>query len=89
VTETRTIILGDDGRHVTIGRHSEPSEAEVATAGAALAAQGMGGWLCTLTGTYYGKRKVTLACIREVAVPRHDFAAAEAAFHAARKGATA
>ena len=86
--ETRTIILSDDGRHVTLGRHSEPSESEVAAAGAALAGFGMGGWLCTLTGTYYGRRKVTLTCILEVAAPRADFATAETAFHANRKAAT-
>ena len=86
--ETRTIILSDDGRHVTLGRYSYPSEAEVAAAGAALAGLGMGGWLCTLTGTYYGRRKVTLTCIREVAAPRAEFATAEAAFHANRKAAT-
>jgi len=86
--ETRTIILSDDGRHVTLGRHSEPSDTEVAASGASLAALGVGGWLCTLTGTYYGRRKVTLACIREVAASRADFATAEAAFHANRKAAT-
>ena len=86
--ETRTIILSDDGRHVTLGRASEPSEAEVAAAGASLAGLGVGGWLCTMTGVYYGRRKVTLACIREVAAPRADFATAEAAFHVNRKAAT-
>lgn len=85
MSATRTIILGDDGRHVTMGRYSLPTDAEVAAAGAALTAQGIGGWLCTLEGEYYGRRKVTLASVREIAAPRHDFASAEAAFHAARK----
>ena len=38
-TETRWIVLGTDGRHVSLGR-GEPSEAEVKTASDALAAQG-------------------------------------------------
>ena len=84
--ETRTIILSDDGRYVTLGRASVPTDAEVAAAGAALAGMGVGGWLCTMTGDYYGRRKVTLTGIKEVAAPRADFATAEAAFQAYRKG---
>jgi hypothetical protein len=38
-TETRWIVLGTDGRHVSLGR-TEPSEAEVKAASDALAAQG-------------------------------------------------
>lgn len=84
--ETRTIILGDDGRHVTMGRHSEPTEAEVAAAGGALAAKGIGGWLVRMEGDYYAKRgKLALVMIREIAKPRATFAEAEAAFRAARK----
>jgi hypothetical protein len=43
-TETRWIVLGTDGRHVSLGR-TEPSETEIATANDALAAQGISGWL--------------------------------------------
>jgi hypothetical protein len=41
-TETRWMVLGTDGRHVSLGR-AEPSEAEVQTASDALAAQGPSG----------------------------------------------
>jgi hypothetical protein len=36
-TETRWIVLGTDGRHVSLGR-GEPSEAEIATVSDAIAA---------------------------------------------------
>ena len=41
-TETRWIILGTDGRHVSLGR-ADPSEAETATASDALTAQQLSG----------------------------------------------
>ena len=37
------IVLGDDGRHVLLGRAVEPDAAEVATIGAKLAEVGRGG----------------------------------------------
>ena len=53
-TETRWIVLGIDGRHVSLGR-SEPSEAEVMAASDALAAQGLSGWLARMQGWLFGK----------------------------------
>jgi hypothetical protein len=41
-TETRWMVLGADGRHVSLG-HTEPSEGEVLTTSNALAAQGPSG----------------------------------------------
>jgi len=46
-TETRWIVLGADGRHVSLGR-TESSETEVKTASDALAAQGLSGWIARL-----------------------------------------
>ena len=63
-SERRWIILAQDGRHVTMGRAAPPSEAEVAAAAAALAAQGLAGWLATLDGNYWSRRRVTLAAER-------------------------
>ena len=42
--ETRTIVLGDDGRPVTLGRYSEPSEEEILAVTEALAWQRMSSW---------------------------------------------
>ena len=41
-TESRWIVLGTDGRHVSLGR-ADPSEAEIATASDALTAQQLSG----------------------------------------------
>ena len=62
--ERRWIILAQDGRHVTMGRAAPPSEAEVEAAAAALAAQGLAGWLATLDGNYWSRRRVALAPVQ-------------------------
>ena len=87
-TETRWIILGTDGRHVSLGR-TEPSEAEIATASNALAAQGLSGWLARMQGDYYGRGRGTLEPLRAIGAAHDtDWQAALAAFHAARHRAT-
>lgn len=79
----RTIVLGDDGRFVTLGRASHPSDAELAAAAAAMASQGIGGWLSTMAGTLYQRRCPALMQLRELAPPRQSWDAAVAAFRAA------
>jgi hypothetical protein len=64
-TETRWIVLGRDGRHVSLGR-TEPSEAEIATASDALAAQGLSGWLARMQGDYYSRATVTLEPLQRI-----------------------
>ena len=87
-TETRWIVLGADGRHVSL-RRSEPSEAEVMAASDTLAAQGLSGWLARLQGEYYSRRKVTLEPLQRIgAAQEPDWQAALSAFHAARHRAT-
>jgi hypothetical protein len=87
-TETRWIVLGTDGQHVSLGR-TEPSEAEIASASDALAAQGLSGWLARLEGDYYSRQKVTLESLQRIGTPHDaDWQAALAAFHAARQRAT-
>ena len=87
-TGTRWMVLGTDGRHVSLGR-TEPSEAEIATASDALAAQGLSGWLARMQGEYYSRRKVTLEPLQRIGIAHNaDWQAALAAFHAARQRAT-
>jgi hypothetical protein len=64
-TEQRWIVLGADGRHVSLGR-TEPSEAQVKAASDALAAQGLSGWLARMQGDYYSRRKVTLEPLQRI-----------------------
>jgi hypothetical protein len=87
-TETRWIVLGADGRHVSLGR-TEPSEAEITVTSNALAAQGLSGWLARMQGEYYSRGKVTLEPLQRIGAEHEaDRQAALAAFHAARRRAT-
>jgi hypothetical protein len=86
--ETRWIVLGTDGRHVSLGR-TEPSETEIASASDALAAQGLSGWLVCMQGDYYSRGKVMLEPLERIGIAHDaDWQAALAAFHAARHRAT-
>ena len=85
--EKRWIVLSDDGRHVTLGRHSDPSDDEINRAGEALRATGIGGWLALLEGIYYGRGEVALMMVREVAPPRAQWDFAVASFIKLRKQA--
>ena len=91
-TETRTIVLGDDGRHVTVGRHSLPDEGEIAHAADLLTAEGIGGWLATETivGNRYSARgHVTLAELRRLGEPRATFTEAARSFESRRRATIA
>ncbi len=83
--ERRWIVLGEDGRHITMGRHSDPSPEEVAKAEAGLAAQGLAGWLAVMNGGYHARRKPSLMMVRPLCDPQQPFAEAVDAFQAARK----
>jgi len=63
-SERRWIILAQDGWHVTMGRAAPPSEAEITAAAAALTAQGLAGWLATLDGNYWSRRRVALTPVQ-------------------------
>jgi hypothetical protein len=83
-TETRWMVLGTDGRHVSLGR-TEPSEAEVMAASDALAAQGLSGWLARMQGEYYSRGKISVEPLQRIGAPHNaDGQAALAAFHASR-----
>ena len=87
-TETRWMVLGTDGRHVSLGR-SEPSEAEVMATSDTLAAQGHSGWLARMQGDYYSRRRVMLEPLQRIGADHEaDWELALAAFHAARHRAT-
>ena len=87
-TEARWIVLGTDGRHVSLGR-TEPTEIEVQTASDTLAPQGLSGWLARMQGDYYSRRKVTLEPLQRIGAEHEaDWQAALTAFHAARHRAT-
>jgi hypothetical protein len=65
--EKRWIILGTDGRHVTVGRHTDPSPDEIEAAEAGLRAQGLSGWLAVTDGGYYGPGEIAVLPVRSLA----------------------
>ncbi|MBP0496010.1 hypothetical protein [Roseomonas indoligenes] len=83
--ERRWIVLGTDGRHVTLGRQSDPTEEEVLAAERSLAAGGLSGWLAVMEGDYYARRdKPAVMMVRSLAAPASTFEDAAAAFEAVR-----
>ena len=83
--ERRWIVLGNDGRHVTLGRHTDPTEEEVLAAERSLAASGLAGWLAVMEGDYYAPRgRPSIMMVRPLATPAGAFEDAAAAFEAAR-----
>ena len=87
--ERRWIILGEDGRYVTVGRNTDPTHEELAKAADALRAGGQGGWLAVTEGHYYRPReRVSVMMVRELAPTHATWEAAVDAFLAARRHAT-
>lgn len=83
--ERRWIVLAEDGRHSTLGRNTDPTEAEIASTEQALAAQGLHGWLAVTEGDYWAKReKVSLLMVQTLGTPITTFELAAAAFEALR-----
>lgn len=84
--EKRWIVLAEDGRHTTLGRHTDPTEEEITRAGAGLKAAGLGGWLAVMEGDYYGRSdNVNLLMVRKLAPARIGWDAAVAAFRDGRE----
>lgn len=69
VLDLTTIVLAEDGRHVTLGRLTKPSVPEIERSASGLAAQGLGGWLCRLEGDYYGRSPPNLMPIQVLGEP--------------------
>ena len=78
--ETRWIVLAADGRHVTMGRHTDPSQLEIEEAERGLASQGLSGWLAVMKGAYFSRQTPSLMMVRPLANPVIPFDDAAAAF---------
>jgi hypothetical protein len=77
--ERRWVVLGTDGRYVTLGRASDPSEDEVRGAEETLRAQGLAGWLAVMEGNPYVGAVPRLLEVRPLAEPAVPFTDAAAA----------
>jgi hypothetical protein len=73
VRERRWVVLGKDGRFVTLGRHSDPSEDEIGAAEASLRAQGLAGWLAIMEGNPHLGPAPRLLQVRPLASPESCF----------------
>ena len=88
--EKRWIVLAIDGRHVTLGRHVDPTPEMIERAGARLRQIGVGGWLAVTEGRYYEPRDVLrVILVRPLAEPASDWDGAVATFMAIRAVALA
>jgi hypothetical protein len=71
--ERRWIVLAEDGRFVTLGRASDPTEQEILDSEAALLRQGLpGGWLAVMQGNPHvgaEPRLMEVRCLGEPKIP--------------------
>lgn len=84
--ERRWLVLGRDGRHAWLGRHSDPTEAELSDLEATLTARGERAFLAVSEGDYWtADRPLGLLLVRPLAgALEADWGAAVSAFEAAR-----
>ncbi|MCA3349047.1 MAG: hypothetical protein INF97_00500 [Roseomonas sp.] len=83
--QQRWIVLGTDGRHMSLGRATSPTDIEIIGVSDALTAQGLSGWLACMQGDYYSRGKVTLAPLKRIGADHEaDWQAALAAFQRLR-----
>ena len=84
MSERRWIILGSDGRHTTVGRHTDPTDDELERAQAALQAAGLGGWLAVMDGDYWAPDRPVSLMECELAPASEHWNEAVAAFDKVR-----
>ncbi len=83
--ERRWIVLCTDGRHVTLGRHTDPTEDEVVAAERSLSGAGLAGWLAVMAGDYYAQKvQPSIMPVRPLAEPTSSFEDARTAFEMTR-----
>lgn len=85
--ERRWIILAEDGRHVTVGRHTDPTDEELARSAHSLRTSGVGGWLAVTEGQYFSRGNLSVMMVRELVPARATWDAALDAFQARRRHA--
>jgi hypothetical protein len=78
--ERRWIVLGEDGRHVSLGRHTDPTSDEVALAEEALRRSGQAGWLAIMDGNPYTGGMPQLMMVRPLSSPSEAWEKAVSSF---------
>jgi hypothetical protein len=85
--ERRWLVLVGDGtgRHAWLGRHTDPSEAELGQIEERLREQGFpGGWVAVSEGVYYSDDPMSLIRVRDLGLPGTTWDDAVAKFMARR-----
>jgi len=85
--EKRSAVLVEDGSHGWLGRHTEPSEAELSEVARGLGAAGLVGWLVVTEGVYYNPKDTLSVLMVRPLNGNGDWGKALAAFHTRRKEA--
>ena len=62
--EKRWLVIASDGRHVTVGRATDPPPEMLDAAGDGLRSLGLAGWLAVSDGSYYGPGSLELLLVR-------------------------
>ncbi|MDO9502731.1 MAG: hypothetical protein Q7J52_21725 [Falsiroseomonas sp.] len=81
--ERRWVLVAPDGRYVTLGRHSDPSEEEILAAEKALLSQDLSGWLAVMEGNPWVGKVPELLEVRPLGCPTSNFSDAATACLAA------
>ena len=71
--ERRWIVLGTDGRYITLGVASDPSDEEVRRAEETLRSQGLAGWLAVMEGNPHVGALPKLLEVRSLGGPTSPF----------------
>jgi hypothetical protein len=71
--EKRWVVISEDGRYVTLGRTSDPSETEIQSAEESLRAQGLAGWLAVMAGNPYEGALPEFMEVKPLAAPTASF----------------
>ena len=81
-------MITSDGRHVTVGRATDPTPEMPEAAGDRLRRLGLTGWLVVSDGSYYGPGRLELLLVRPLSeLPGVTWDEAQAAFLDARERA--
>ena len=71
--DPRWIVLTEDGRYSTLGRHREPEEADIAQVEETMRSQGLAGWLAILSQSAYASGLPDVVHVRPLATPTAPF----------------
>ena len=71
--DPRWIVLAEDGRYTTVGRHREPDEDDISRLEASMRDQGLAGWLAILSQSAYAAGKPEVLEVRPLATPTDAF----------------